>query len=218
MIMEIAIDFADIIAIIISFAYVIVIILAMKLLSGKLDRETRRKFTHTSMGIWPLLWFLYDNAFAAFLVPLIVTILITLAPQNIRELFSKGEEKHIGLVIYCFSFTVITFFLYMNWIGAAAIFTLAFADGVSGWVGRKHGKHFYQVPWSKPKSIEGSLGMFIASAISIYVAQLIFSTGVDFLLILVGSIVATVVEGISPKHSDNLFVPLILAAVLYYFP
>jgi len=216
LISEIAISLRDIGAIAFSFFYVGLIIYAMKALSDKLDRETRRKLTHSVMGVWPLLWFLFENAFAAFLVPLAVTILLATAPQNIREIFSKGEEKHIGLVLYALSFTIITFFFYMNSIGAAAIFTLAFADGVSGWVGRKYGKHFYRVPWSKPKSLEGSTGMFIASLISLYIAQLIFEPKMTILIILVGALIATILEGISPKHSDNVCVPLILALFLYY--
>jgi len=213
--LEIAIDLTDIIAIIISFFYVFLIIGVVKALKNVLDMETRRKFTHTSMGIWPFLWFLYDHLFAAFLVPLIVTIMLAIAPKSMRELFSRGDEKHIGLVLYALSFTLMTLFFFKSWIGASAIFVLAFADGIGGWVGRKKGKHMYKVPWAKPKSIEGSLGMFLASLISIFIAQLVFQGFIDVLIIFIGSLIATIVEGISPKHSDNIFIPVILAGVLY---
>lgn len=213
--MEIAIDLIDIIAIVISFIYVFLVIGIVKILRDTLDTETRRKLTHTLMGVWPLLWFLYHHMFAAFLVPLIVTVLLALAPKSMRELFSGGEEKHIGLVLYALSFTIMTYFFFMNWIGASAIFVLAFADGIGGWVGRKKGKHMYKVPWAKPKSLEGSSGMFLASLVSIAIAQLIFLGYIDPLAIVIGSITATIIEGISPKHSDNIFIPLILAGVLY---
>lgn len=215
MFIEFIIDINDLVAIIVSFTYVFLVIGLSKALKKQLDIETRRKLTHTSMGIWPFLWFLYNHVFAAFLVPLIVTIMLALAPKSIRELFSGGEEKHIGLVLYALSFTIITLFFFMNWIGAASIFTLAFADGVGGWVGRKMGRHYYKVPWAKPKSLEGSLGMFIASLISILIAQIFFYSRIDPLLIIVGSIAATIIEGISPKHSDNIFIPLLLALLLY---
>ena len=215
MVTKIVVSLNDIFAIIFSFTYVIAIIILMKIFKAKLDMETRRKLTHSCMGIWPILWLLFENAFAAFIVPLVVTILLAVAPQNVRALFSKGEEKHVGLVIYALSFTIITFFLYRTSIGTAAIFTLAFADGVSGWIGRKYGKHMYQVPWSKPKSLEGSAGMFIASLISIYIAQLFYEPIFSPLLVIAGAIIATIVEGISPKHSDNIFVPLILATFIY---
>lgn len=213
---EFVIDLRDIIAIVLSFLYVFLIIGAVKALRNTLDTETRRKLTHTLMGIWPFLWFLYNHLLAAFIVPLIVTIMLALAPRSMRELFSSGDEKHIGLVLYALSFTIVTFFFFMNWIGAAAIFVLAFADGIGGWIGRKKGKHMYRVPWAKPKSLEGSLGMFIASFLSILIAQLVFQHFIDILAILIGSLIATIVEGISPKHSDNISVPIILVGVLYF--
>ncbi len=215
MITEIAIDLTDIIAIIFCFAYVFLVIGLMKSLKNVLDTETRRKLTHTAMGVWPFLWFLYHNAFAAFIVPLIVTVMLALAPKNIRELFSGGDEKHIGLVLYALSFTIMTFFFFMHWIGASAIFVLAFADGFGGWIGRKKGKHMYHVPWSKPKSIEGSLGTFVASVFSILIAQIVFLGNIDVFIVVIGAILATIMEGVSPKHSDNLFIPVVLSIALY---
>ncbi len=215
--MEIAMNLIDVIVFILCFVYVGGVIFLMKLLKDKLARETRRKLTHMSMGIWPLFWFGFQHHFAAFLVPLIVTIMLALAPKTIRELFSKGEEKHIGLVLYAFSFTVITYFLYKHSAGAAAIFALAFADGFGGWIGRRYGKHTYHVPWSKPKTFEGSLGVFVASAISVIVAQLLFPPVIGPLAIIIGGIIAAAAEGLSPKHSDNIFVPFCLGAFLYYF-
>lgn len=199
-----------------SFFYVLLIVGAAKFLRGKgVSSNLLRELTHMSMGVWPLLWFLFETKFVAFLVPLIVTIMLAVAPSSIRQVFSSGEEKHIGLVFYAFSFTVITWFFFMDFAGAAAIFSLAFADGLGGLIGSRFGKHKYKIPWVKEKSIEGSLTIFIISSLAIIAAQLIFSTGVCLLITLIGGIFVTIIEAISPYHTDNLTIPLLLAPLLY---
>ncbi len=206
----------DFFAFIFSFAYVILIVSAAKFLKNKgVSSKVLREATHTSMGVWPLLWFLFSDKLWATAVPLIVTIILALAPKSIRSTFSEGDEKHIGLVFYAFSFTVITFFFFMRYEGAAAIFSLAFGDGLGGLIGSRYGKLKYKIPWVKVKTFEGSLTIFSLSFISIIIAQYIFDGGlVNPVHALVGGIVAMIIEAISPYHSDNLTIPLVLAPVL----
>ncbi|MCD6491422.1 MAG: diacylglycerol/polyprenol kinase family protein [Candidatus Njordarchaeia archaeon] len=207
----------DIIAITISFLYVFVVIGLMLKLKQKYPTYSLRKVTHMSMGIWPLLWLLYETQLAAILVPAIVTILLAGAPEKMRKIWSEGDEKHIGLVIYAFSFTWVTAFFWKTIPGAAAIFCLAFGDGAGGYFGKKYGKHVYHVPWVKPKTIEGSLAVFAVSVLMTIFAQLLYGNIEDPLSYLLGGLiigtVSAIAEAISPKHSDNLFIPIAVIAV-----
>ena len=210
---------SDVWAIMLSFSYVILVVgSAKKLRDLGYSSNLLREITHIVIGIWPLLWLLFTYNISAFLVPLIVTIMLATAPENIRRVFSEGEEKHIGLVFYAFSFTVVTYFYWKNFAGAAAIFCLSFGDGLGGLIGSRYGKHKYKLPWVKEKSIEGSLTIFFVALLVITIAQLIYppSIGVTFLLSLVGAVLVTVIEAISPYHSDNLTIPLIMAPLLNF--
>ena len=207
----------DPLAFALSFIYVIVIVLTAKYLKEKgISSNTLRELTHTSMGVWPVLWFLFNDNLWATSVPLLVTIMLAFAPKSIRRTFSEGDEKHIGLVFYAFSFTVVTYFFFMRYEGAAAIFSLAFGDGLGGLIGSRYGKHRYKIPWVKEKSIEGSLTVFLLSMLSITISQIIF-TGhlISVAIIVLGGIFVTLIEAISPYHSDNLTIPILLSVFLW---
>ncbi len=207
----------DIFAFALSFFYVVLIVGTAKILHDKgVSSKVLRELTHMSMGVWPILWFLFETHVVATIVPLIVTLILALAPPKIQRVFSDKDEKHIGLVFYAFSFTVITWFFYMKFYGAAAIFCLSFGDGLGGLVGSRYGKHSYKIPWVKVKTIEGSLTIFIVSFLAIIIAQFIFGNTIDILLSLLGAIFVTIIEAISPYHSDNLTIPLLLAPLLYF--
>jgi len=209
----------DLWAIVISFFYVILIILLAKTLRERgLSSNLLRELTHMVMGVWPILWLLFEYKETAFIVPLVVTIMLALAPEKIRSVFSQGDEKHIGLVFYAFSFTLITFFFWKSFAGAAGIFCLSFGDGLGGLIGSRYGKLRYKIPWVKEKSFEGSFTIFVVSLIAIIIAQFIYpaSSGLNILLALVGAVFVTVLEAISPYHSDNLTIPLLTAPFLAF--
>lgn len=209
----------DVAAFIFSFFYVFLIIGIAKSIHDKgVSSKILRELTHTSMGIWPLLWFLFQTKLVATLVPLIVTIMLAAAPKNLQKVFSDKDEKHIGLVFYAFSFTVITYFFWMKYWGAAAIFSLSFGDGLGGLIGSRYGKLKYKIPWVKVKTIEGSTTIFIIAFLAIIIAQPIYSPSgsIDYIIALVGAVFTTIIEAISPYHSDNLTIPLLLAPFLMY--
>ncbi|MEX0567594.1 MAG: hypothetical protein Q6363_000335, partial [Candidatus Njordarchaeota archaeon] len=114
----------DLLAFVGSFIYVGAIIYISKILRKRgYDMHSLRETTHILMGVWPIFWCFFETKLVAVLVTLIVTLFLILAPKNIRKIYSGGEEKHYGLVIYSVMFTFVTFFFWMTPVGAAAIFT-----------------------------------------------------------------------------------------------
>ncbi|MGQ4892051.1 MAG: diacylglycerol/polyprenol kinase family protein [Candidatus Njordarchaeia archaeon] len=209
----------DIAAFVFSFLYVFLVVGVAKFVHERgASSKVLRELTHTSMGVWPILWFLFQTKLVATLVPLIVTIMLAVAPKSLQSVFSDKDEKHIGLVFYAFSFTVITYFFWMEYWGAAAIFSLSFGDGLGGLIGSRYGRLKYKIPWVKVKTIEGSTTVFIIAFLAIVVGQMIFNQGapIDYLIALVGALFTTIIEAISPYHSDNLTIPLLLAPFLMF--
>ncbi len=215
-----------------------------KTLSDKYSSNLGRKILHMGIGFPGIfVWFLYNSTLGAVIPPIFATIMLVLAPQTLKKKFSQGDELHTGLIIYCISVSILTALFWQNplahggwigattlntqhhpmentvWIGAAAFITLAWGDGLGGTIGRKYGKHTYHIPWVKEKSLEGSLGVGLGAVFSITFSQVVF--GKIFppyvIAIILGAVVAMVVEALSPKHTDNLFLPLSLASFLYFF-
>jgi phytol kinase len=102
---------------------------------------------------------------------------------------------------------------------------LAGGDGCADMVGRKWGKHKYKV--FAEKSVEGSLAMFFFSILFTYgllgiywlVLNPVYPAAISLIKplipILIVSLVATIVEAISPKNVDNLLIPIVSFIVIY---
>ncbi len=107
----------------------------------------------------------------------------------------------------------------------AGIFVLAIADGFGEFVGRPFGKHKYVSPMSllssKPryKSIEGSVGVFLGSALGIILAFLISQIPLGefrtVLLIVLISAIVTILEALSTSFVDNIVLPWSVAIMGY---
>jgi phytol kinase len=89
---------------------------------------------------------------------------------------------------------------------------MAYGDSAAALVGQRMGRRKYRLVTEK--SLEGSLAMFIASFLILFVSSLYFSNFYSFsvggklLSFLAVSVVVTVVEAISPRGLDNISVPL----------
>lgn len=215
----------DIFGIIITLGYVFALLKISKIVSEIYSVNTGRKVLHVGIGCGIWVWFLYNTTLGALIPPLIATITIGIAPENIQNKFSTKNRLHDQLTLYCASVAILTgiFWEYPPgnpvWIGASAFLTLAWGDGLGGSIGKKFGTHNYEFPWGRQKSIEGSIGVSFGTFCAILIAQIFFSGywPPRVLPLLVGSIVAPILEGVAPKYTDNVLVPLGLALILALF-
>ncbi|NTU97549.1 MAG: phosphatidate cytidylyltransferase, partial [Chlorobiaceae bacterium] len=92
---------------------------------------------------------------------------------------------------------------------------LGWGDGLAPVIGTRFGKMKYHI--LSDKSIEGSLAFFVGSvAAGLFFVKLILPESFDPLQIIVVSLIATVVEGVSPKEVDNLTIPLAVILALRF--
>ena len=207
----------DLFAFAFSIFFVGFVIYLSKILEHKgiVSKDAMREIVHITMGVWGVLWFLFDTQAMATLLTAIVTTFLILAPRNVRSLFSGGEERHIGLILYSIMFTVITALFWKTRIGSLSIFTLAFGDGFAGLIGKRYGKHKIKVFWSKVRSVEGSISFFVATIFSWLLAWLIYGGSLYLIPMLIFALAMSIVEALSPPHTDNVLIPL-FAIVFYY--
>jgi phytol kinase len=89
---------------------------------------------------------------------------------------------------------------------------MAYGDAAASLVGERYGKRKYKLIASK--SLEGSAAMFFVSFSSLLIGLVLFSGIYSFAVfewiagVLLATIVATLVEGLSPLGFDNLTVPM----------
>jgi dolichol kinase len=213
-----------------------VYILAMIFVSDKVQKifqwsaKTSRKTLHLSIGILPLILpFFNHRVFPLIVAVTFIPITFLASPYSpfnglknkLSMLQDRTEIGHpLGLVFYSVSYTILTaLFFQMPYIVAAGVLPMAYGDSTAALVGERYGKRKYKVfTW---KSIEGSVAIFCFTFLGMMLGLAYYSIFFPFFFIemviasLLVALIATVIEAVSPKGADNIFVPLACAVGMY---
>jgi phytol kinase len=191
-----------------------------------LGKEGSRKLVHIAVGHYQFVAFatIGDKYIAA--APMAVFVVLNAISLR-TKLFAAIETEaraSWGTLYYPLALAILTLALYdvdRVAIGVGVV-ALAWGDGMAAIVGNSFGRHKYRV-WSQTRSFEGSAAMGLASFASIMVT-LALMTGAD-VSAAAGSLArasaplalaAALIEGTAWRDTDNLAVPLGVAA-LYHF-
>lgn len=222
----------NLLALLITFLIAFLWLAFCKFLSqkGLVSSSTSRKIVHIGTGpIFVLCWLLFSETISArwlaSLVPLLITVQFIFAgigiikdERIIKSLSRSGDPKEIlkGPLYYGIVFIIITILFWRySPIGIVALMILCGGDGIADLVGSRWGKH-YPIPWSKSKSLVGSLGMFMGGLIFSFTILAIFISAGFFQLslletlskLLIVCISATIVESLPFDNIDNVSVPI----------
>lgn len=214
----------DIWGLVLSYVFVFGIIglgeIARKLLG--LKEEFTRKFIHIGVGHWIFLAIAFFGSWKWAIIPPATFILLNYLSYR-ATLFKSmeiGEKSNLGTIYYPVSLLVLVavfFSLDSRYIAAVGIMAMAWGDGMAAIIGLHFGRLSFFVG-DRKKSLEGSCAMFSFSFISIFVALLLLSPYSGFTLILktlVTSLLATFLELVSIRGTDNLSVPILTSMIFY---
>lgn len=212
----------NILGIIISYAYIAIIIVLAKFFE-KLGKEASRKFIHIMLGNW---WFIamhfFNNVWTAAFVPATFVIINYLSyKKDLIKVMERDEESKDGLgtVYYALSLlilSIITFgILKRPDLGLIPILVMAYGDGLAAVIGKKIKSKKYNIGKTQ-KSIAGSLTMFIISLIAVSIYLIYIGSGLWFAKAVIMSIVITIIEAISVKGLDNITVPMGMFVMLLF--
>jgi len=200
---------------------------------GLISSRDSRKIIHIGTGpIFVLCWLLFNDQtssrYLAAIVPFAITIQFLLIgigiikdQASIDAMSRTGNRKDIlkGPLFYGIIFVTVTLVYWKDSvIGIIALMLLCGGDGLADVLGNRLGKR--KLPWSKEKTIEGSLSMFCGSLFfSLFVISIFYYAGaiqVNFNLLipklLFICLVGTLIESLKFADIDNLSVPA--AAIL----
>lgn len=179
--------------------------------------ELIRKATHMGALIFPAGYYLLGLSHSTMLkimIPL-AAFMILIDISRLRQWrFWTGFAYHIGGKIirgheYAGDFTGATYILvtvcltvalFSKPIAIAALAFIVIGDTLAALIGRKLGRHKF----ANGKSLEGSLGCFLGTLIVVLLAP-----NLAFSVLLIGAVVATVVEALPLGIDDNVTVPLL---------
>jgi phytol kinase len=186
------------------------------------ESEIVRKIVHIGTGnVIILAWWLQIPAWVGIAASIgaAAIALLSYSLPLFPGINSVGR-KSLGTFFYAVSIGVLIAWFWpleKPYYAAIGILVMALGDGLAALIGRKFGKHRYQI-WGEKKSVEGSLTMAVISyAVTgvILLGVLGNSEQIWFSAIAV-AVVATVLEAISKIGIDNLTVPIGSAAVCFF--
>lgn len=229
----------NIIATIITFAISLIFLRSMDFIAhrGFIDSKLSRKIIHIGTGpLFVLCWFLFQNTpdarWWAALVPLVITIQFALIgfgilkdEASVKAMSRTGDPKEIlrGPLYYGIMFVLLTVLFWKDSpIGIIALMMMCGGDGIADIVGRKFNSA--KLPWSREKSVAGSIGVFLGGWImSVIILFIYINSGMftgeitDYLLpVSLIALAGTLIESLPFKDIDNVTVTLTAVLVGYF--
>jgi dolichol kinase len=192
-----------------------------------LRRTHVRDLLHVGAGVWPLGWPYWHGLLAPlcivwaafFAMALVPTLAVRFAwATRVRDAVSGEGEAFSGLVLYTLSVAVLTTVGLWKapFPAAAALLALALGDGVGGAVGLAFGRHRFNVPGAKVKSLEGTLAVAVFSTLGVLLAARWFSVSLAFGVAGLVGVLAALAEAVSPRATDNVVLPACVFSALVF--
>ena len=205
---------------------------------GWISPQLSRKIIHAGTGpLFVMCWILFKHdglaRFLAALVPLAITAQFALVGLGIIKdeaaviaMSRTGNRREIlrGPLFYGIVFVVLTIIFWLEKpTGMVALMMLCGGDGLADIFGKRI--RSAPLPWSRTKTVAGSLAMFIGGwlfsfgIIGFFILFGVFSGNISQYLvgITVTALAATLVESLPLKDIDNLTVPAVSLLVGYLF-
>lgn len=212
----------NVLGMILSIIYIGAVILGASLVA-KRGKESSRKFIHVLLGNWWLIamFFFESTLWAAILPTIFIFVNYFSIKYNIIKVMERdeGEDKDsYGTVFYAVSLLILVIFTFEiiknPWIGLCGIFTMAYGDGFAAVLGKKYKSKQFKI-FGSTKSVIGSTVMFLIT----FLIHLIYFgvVGVEFFVVkaIIVAILATIMEAVSIKGTDNIIVPIITSVIDY---
>jgi len=233
---------ATVISIVILLAIVQINALMQK--KGKVSPIITRKLVHILAGpVFVVTWMLFSGEIVSHYVAVIVPLLFVLQfitigmgviknESFVASMSRSGDPRELlqGTLYYAIVMVLMTWFWFYvpstgisnaNPTALLIIGCISGGDGLADIIGRKFGGEKKFGIKGSEKTIIGSIGMLVGSILVSSILVLIFSLEVPqfdiltlILPIIVVSIVATIVEALSPKGTDNFTVFLAVIIVI----
>lgn len=203
----------NILGIVIVLIYILFILFFSSIFS-KYSIELSRKFAHIMCAnSWIISNFFFDNIYYCIIPPFIITIIMILSYKyNIFKGVERPNQKKSYGTVYFFLamiiLEIISFVKYQSIITLGGYFLiLGYGDAFAALIGKKKNWIPYKVG-NYYKSISGNVAMFIFSFFSFYLYMIFYNLEYSIMDVFIISIIATFLEAISVKGTDNLTIPI----------
>jgi phytol kinase len=163
----------DLIAVLISFAYVFSVLGVAEGLriTLKWNVESTRKFVHIGVGMWAFgTAVLFQSKWFALIPPLAFVLINYISYRRILFVAMESEdESNLGTIYFPIAFAamILLWFDLSKALFIASLMPLTWGDPLAAVIGKRFGQHRYTIQ-GMTRSVEGSVALLVASALSIF--------------------------------------------------
>ncbi|GAC1499261.1 MAG: SEC59/DGK1/VTE5 family protein [Candidatus Saccharimonadales bacterium] len=181
----------------------------------KLKSELGRKFIHITVGSFVATWPFYLSWDSIRLISLAFILVVGLSQYfHLFRAIHSVQRPTFGEYFFALSVGILTYVTHNKWVYAAAILQMSLADGLAAVIGVKYGVSNRYKVFGSSKSLVGSLTFLITSIVILLSLNYFSDTSYKIELLIQISVLATILENISIRGSDNFLVPVAVAALL----
>ncbi len=212
----------NLLGIMISFVYIGILMLSAKYFE-KFDKEASRKFIHILLSNWWLIAMaFFDRLIFAMIPPIAFVVINFLSCRgNLIKVMEREEEQKDGLGTVYFAFSLIPLVILSygltnnRLIGLVGFFVMCYGDGFAAIAGKAIKSKEYKILGAN-KTIAGSSVMLMTSFIITFCVFSYCNIELFWLKAIGVSIIATILEAISAKGTDNITVPVVTSLLTYF--
>jgi phytol kinase len=183
--------------------------------SHKHHGEFSRKFVHITVGSFAAFWPYFLSWKEIILLSLAFIIGVSLSLYfNIFQAIHTVERPTWGEICFAAAVGMLAVFVREPAIYAVALLHMGLADGVAAIVGTTYGKVTRYKVLGHGKSLAGSMA-FLAVSLTLLIAYAsVTPTPLPATVLVLLAVLVTALENFAVRGLDNLFVPIVVAAVL----
>ena len=224
----------DIIALVLVYAIIAISLITANILERRGVECDVRKVVHIGVGFFVFVWWMFTENWimlAFFTIPFVIILFLSMFGDKVMPIhglndLTSNKGHKTGLLFYAITITIMVAFFWDHWTAATiGIVAMTFGDGFGSVIGKKYGKHKI----INGKSIEGSMGVFIATAVMVAVIILFYGwlttagyypRGDSIAIIpfwataIIAGLISMITEAISPGQFDNLITPIVVALAM----
>lgn len=206
--------------IILSYVYIGILFVISNFI-GKNNKEISRKFIHISLaGYWIIAMFFFNNVICASIVPASFVLINTLSYKfNLIKSMEREEQDGFGTIYYAIAILVLSIITFgiinKPIVGLAGMFVMCFGDGLAAIFGKKFGNKKYKIG-NTTKSYLGSFTMLVITFGIVFAVFSYLGTTYNIAKSILIAVIATILEAVSIKGTDNITVPLLTSSLVFF--
>lgn len=177
--------------------------------------EFSRKFIHISVGSFVAFWPFYLEWWQITALSIAFVIVVSLSKYlNVFKAIHSVQRPTYGELCFALAVGVIALVTDSKAIYAVALLQMSLADGLAAIVGTRFGKNNQYKVWGGVKSLAGTATFFVVSLALLSIYSMYSGAYVDLPLLMALAAAASAIENLAAYGTDNLLVPLLVAAAL----